>query len=138
MESLNLNTGAVTLAINGDKSRTITFYPTDIRFVESFFGLCEAFLDKQKELDQKQKEVKDNKTKEIALRRETFDFMRGEIDRVFGTGTAQTVFGDHDVLTAYVQFFRGIEPYVRKARKEELDRYLGNRAAEDKGTVMDL
>lgn len=137
MEHLKIDSGAVSLAINGDESRIITFYPTDVRFAEAFFGLANAFFEKRKEAAAQSEKLKGNPdaaAEELALLRNTYTFMREEIDRVFGAGTAQTAFGDHDSLTAYIQFFRGLEPYVRKARQNEIDRYLKNT---DEGTVMD-
>lgn len=137
MENLKIDSGAVSLAINGDESRIITFYPTDVRFAESFFGLAAAFHEKRKEAAAKSEKLKgdpDAAAKELSLLRSTYTFMREEIDRVFGAGTAQTAFGDHDSLTAYIQFFRGLEPYVRKARQNEINRYLKHA---DEGSVMD-
>ena len=136
MEHLKIDTGAVSLAINGDESRVITFYPTDVKFAEDFFGLAKSFISKRKEMAERSAALNGNPNaaaEELAMLRETYNFMREEIDRVFGAGTAQTAFGNHDSLTSYIQFFRGIEPYVRNARQRELDRYLQT----SEGAVMD-
>ena len=87
---------------------------------------------------------------ELALTREAFAFLREGIDRTFGPGTAQTercgqfllrpkgavnsftfgpgtaqtVFGSRDSVAMAARFFRGVTPYIRKARQGELDRYL--------------
>ena len=138
MEHLNIDSGAVKLAVNGDESRVVTIYPTDARFAEEFFGLAKAFREKRREMVDRAARLK-GKTgaaeEELALLRETYTFIRKEIDRVFGLGTAETVFGNHDVMTAYIQFFQGLEPYIRKARQKEIDRYLKD---SDKGAVMEL
>lgn len=137
MEHLKIDSGAVSLSINGDESRIITFYPTDVRFAEDFFGLAKGFIEKRNELAAKAAELKgepDAAKKELAMLRKVYDFMRSEIDRVFGPGTAQTAFGNHDSLAAYIQFFEGIKPHVLKARQNELDRYVKEA---DEGAVMD-
>ena len=125
MEHLKIDSGAVTLAINGNENRTITFYPTDVRFAEDFFGLASSFMEKRKECAAKSARLQGDANaaaEELAMLRETYVFMRGEIDRVFGTGTSQTVFD-------------GLEPYVRKARQNEIDRYL--KGDSEEGAVMD-
>ena len=137
MEHLKIDSGAVSLSINGDESRVITFYPTDVRFAEDFFGLVVSFREKRKECLLKSEQFAgkpEAAAEELAMLRETYTFMRGEIDRVFGSGTSQTVFGNHDSLTSYIQFFKGLEPYVRNARQKEIDRYLKDSG---EGAVMD-
>ena len=140
MESLHIDTGAVTLSINNDESRTITFYPTDVHFAEAFFDLVRDFMQHREDVSMKEKEIKasggtaaERSEKEVELLRETYAFMRERIDNCFGSGTSEIVFGNHDSLGAYASFFRGVEPYVRKARKDELARY----SSSDNGTVMD-
>ena len=137
MEHLKIDSGSVSLAINGDENRVITFHPTDVEFAEGFFSMAKSFIEKRKEMADKSAALKgtpDAAEKEIVLLREAYAFMRSEIDRVFGEGTAQVAFGNHNSLNAFIQFFKGIEPYVRKARQDELNRYLG---PADEGTVMD-
>ena len=51
---------------------------------------------------------------ELALTREAFAFLREGIDRTFGPGTAQTVFGSRDSVAMAARFFRGVTPYIRK------------------------
>ena len=140
MESLHIDTGAVTLSVNNDENRTITFYPTDVHFAEAFFDLVRDFMQHSEDVSRQEEEIKESggtaaerSAKEVELLRETYAFMRERIDNCFGAGTSEIVFGDHDSLGAYASFFRGVEPYVRKARKDELARYSGG----DNGTVMD-
>ena len=140
MESLHIDTGAVTLSVNNDENRTITFYPTDVHFAEAFFDLVRDFMQHSEDVSRQEEEIKESggtaaerSAKEVELLRETYAFMRERIDNCFGAGTSEIVFGDHDSLGAYASFFRGVEPYVRKARKDELARYSGG----NNGTVMD-
>lgn len=140
MESLHIDTGAVTLSINNDEKRTITFYPTDVHFADAFFNLVRDFMQHREDVSRQEEEIKESggtaaerSAKEVELLRETYAFMRERIDNCFGAGTSEIVFGNHDSLGAYASFFRGVEPYVRKARTDELARYSGG----DNGTVMD-
>ena len=140
MESLHIDTGAVTLSVNNDENRTIAFYPTDVHFAEAFFDLVRDFMQHSEDVSRQEEEIKESggtaaerSAKEVELLRETYAFMRERIDNCFGAGTSEIVFGDHDSLGAYASFFRGVEPYVRKARKDELARYSGG----NNGTVMD-
>lgn len=140
MESLHIDTGAVTLSINNDENRTITFYPTDVHFAEAFFDIVRDFMQHRENVSKKEEAIKvsgstaaEKSAKEVELLRETYAFMRERIDNCFGAGTSEIVFGNHDSLGAYASFFRGVEPYVRKARTDELARYSGG----DNGTVMD-
>lgn len=140
MESLHIDTGAVTLSINNDENRTITFYPTDVHFAEAFFDLVRDFMQHREIVSKKEEEIKESggtaaerSAKEVELLRETYAFMRERIDNCFGAGTSDIVFGNHDSLGAYASFFRGVDPYVRKARTDELARY----SSSDNGTVMD-
>ena len=140
MESLHIDTGAVTLSVNNDENRTFTFYPTDVHFAEAFFNLVRDFMQHREDVSRQEEEIKESggtaaerSAKEVELLRETYAFMRERIDNCFGAGTSEIVFGNHDSLGAYASFFRGVEPYVRKARTDELARYSGG----DNGTVMD-
>ena len=140
MESLRIDTGAVTLSINNDENRTITVYPTDVHFAEAFFDLVRDFMQHREDVSRQEEEIKESggtdaerSAKEVELLRETYAFMRERIDNCFGAGTSEIVFGNHDSLGAYASFFRGVEPYVRKARTDELARY----SSSDNGTVMD-
>lgn len=140
MESLHIDTGAVTLSVNNDENRTITFYPTDVHFAEAFFDLVRDFMQHREDVSRQEEEIKESggtaaerSAKEVELLRETYAFMRERIDNCFGDGTSEIVFGNHDSLGAYASFFRGVEPYVRKARTDELARY----SSSDNGTVMD-
>ena len=126
MDTLIINDGAVRLSINNDENKVITFYPTDVHFAESFFHLCDL-------LKEKQDAVKECKTAKEQMEAMTgfFAFLRSEVDKVFGDGTCDTVFGKRDILAEYIQFFNGVRPYIAKARQNEVDRYL----TEDDGVM---
>lgn len=142
METLHIDSGAVTVSINNDENRTITFYPTDVRFAEAFFDLARGFQEKQAEADEKLRGIRESgadavqrSAAEFEVMHGVYAFMRAKIDEVFGPGTAQTVFGSHDSLGAYASFFRGLTPYVQRARRAEVERYM-EKGGQDAG-VMD-
>nr|WP_300169314.1 hypothetical protein [uncultured Flavonifractor sp.] len=140
MDNLNITEKAVRLCIDNDESRVIEFYPTDVSFAENFYGLAAEFDARRKEIKTRAAAIskgpgsKLEKAKaELALTREAFKVLREGIDRTFGPGTAQTVFGDRDSVGMAARFFRGVTPYIRSARQGELERYL----EEPEGDVME-
>lgn len=117
--------------IDNDESRVIEFYPTDVSFAENFYALAAEFEERQNDIKARSAAIAEGdgsklekSRAELALTREAFAFLREGIDRTFGPGTAQTVFGSRDSVAMAARFFRGVTPYIRKARQGELDRYL--------------
>ena len=124
MDSLNIAGKAVRLCIDNDESRVIEFYPTDVSFAENFYALAAEFEERQNDIKARSAAIAEGDGSKLALTREAFAFLREGIDRTFGPGTAQTVFGSRDSVAMAARFFRGVTPYIRKARQGELDRYL--------------
>lgn len=134
METLQLKTGAVQIAIDGDPERVIEFNPEDVVFVELFYNLIRNFEVKEKEfserfaaLEQNSKigtdGLPDNTRERLAMVREVAEYLKSEIDVVFGAGTSRKVFGDSIVLPLFEQFFQGIIPYVQKSREKKIQKY---------------
>lgn len=130
MDGLIISSAPVELSIDNDPERIIRFYPTDVTFAENFFALAAEFEKKRDEVAKKEAEITSGSgttfEKSLActmLTKEAFEVLRSGIDRTFGPGTAQTVFGDRDNLTMAANFFRGVTPYIRKAREAEVKRY---------------
>lgn len=140
MENINISSGAVELTIDNDPARVIRFYPTDVAFAEGFFALAAEFQRKRREIQQKINDIRaSNKTdfeknlEAVKLEREAFDTMRQGIDNTFGAGTSDTVFGQRNTIDMVARFFKGVTPYVRKARQSEIERYT----KEYEGGVME-
>ena len=136
MDSLNIAGKAVRLCIDNDESRVIEFYPTDVTFAENFYALAAEFEERRKDIETRSAAIEagegtklEKSRAELALTREAFSILREGI----GPGTAQTVFGDRDSVAMAARFFRGVTPYIRRARQGELDRYL----KEPAGDVME-
>lgn len=134
MDSLRIDTGVIRLSINDDESRVIEFNPEDVVFVEKFYRLIKSFEEKEVEYRTRSEEIEKetgldsygmpvNTTKRIELMNDLCDYMRGQIDGVFGDGTSQTVFGDTKTLNMFEQFYSGLMPFVNKARSKKMDKY---------------
>ena len=131
MDSLSIGSNTLRLCIDNDENRIIEFCPTDVSFAEAYYGAVKAFEDKEKELKERAQQIEKNGGSNLEkagavlkLHREASQFIRAMIDSIFGDGTSQVAFGDQNSLDLFARFFKGTEPYVRKARQQELDRYL--------------
>lgn len=131
-QNITIDTGEVRIVVNEDPDRSVTFNPTDVNFVDRFFGLIGDFeqtlkgyqvradslaVDKPKEAKDLTPEFVQERTKLI---RETCEFIRSQIDAIFGEGTSKTVFGDAYSIAAFGQFFAQITPYVKAARSKKV------------------
>lgn len=130
MESLSIRGEAVELMIDDDPARVIRFFPTDVEFSEGYFALCAEFDKARADIATKEAELEnsglgeiDLAARRVDLTKEAFDILRRGIDKTFGPGTSHTVFGDRNNLTMAARFFRGVTPYIRRAREAELARY---------------
>lgn len=133
MPNLTIHTG-IRLTINDDPDRVIQFNPSDVEFAERFYRLIQDFEARQDEyqaradaLDAVEGEdargLPVNLRERIAFARDVCDYMRAQIDALFGDGTAHTVFGDQRDLDAITQFFEGITPYIQTERAEKVEKY---------------
>lgn len=134
MQSLQIETGEIRLAINDDPQRVIVFNPANVLFAERFYKLFGEFqrtlteyqprfeaVEKVKDVDENGVPV--NVQSRIDLVKEVCEYIRAEIDKLFGVGTSQIVFGDSMNLEAFTQFFEGITPYIRQERENKIRKY---------------
>lgn len=138
MDNLQINTGEKRIAINGDPERVLVFNPSDVAFAERFYRLVD---DLQKKLTEYQPRseameavtkvdeygVPVNMQDRIAFANEVCDYMRGQIDTLFGKGTSQIVFGDTRELDMFDQFLNGLTPFIQKARSDKVKKYTNKR-----------
>ena len=100
MQNLEFNTGMIELAIQGDPNRVLRFNPTDAGFAEGFMKLIDASNRKLVEAAEKEKLVcqsggnieKIQQKNQVNM--EADKFLRGEVDKLFGTGAADIIFED--------------------------------------------
>lgn len=137
MDSLRIETGVKRITINGDESRVIEFNPEDILFVERFYELINDFEKKEVEFKKRAEEIAAvegvdsygialNTGDSLKLAIELCQYLRAQIDKVFGDGTSKTVFGEHNTLNMFEQFFNGIVPFIQSARNSKVKKYLSD------------
>jgi hypothetical protein len=136
---MQLTTGQVTIPIerDGESVGNLVFDPGDAGFVDRFYGLISEFQAKEKEYRQKAAKLDENKEVDgfgipvnigegIALLKELCEYMRNQIDYIFGTGTSQLVFGDCRNPGVFEQFFEGITPYIQQARGVKISKHTAS------------
>ena len=137
--NIDLNSNVIRISIDGDENRVIKFDPNDSLFAEKFYKSCHeidvkqsAFYRRVEELNSHKKELDDNGIPKnvgdgIAFLKDVCDFMRGQVDYLFGNGTAQMVFGDSRNLETISSFFVQLKPYFERGREKKIEKYTRNR-----------
>jgi len=134
MENLQINTGVKRIMINDDPGKFIEFNPEDVLFAERFYALIKVFEEQEAKFQARLKQIRENEAKDeygIPLNtQETFDlvieicnFIREQLDKVFGAGTSATVFGETQSLGMFEQFFAGIAPFIQNSRASKVTKY---------------
>lgn len=128
----------VRLTVNDDPDRVVEFNPSDVGFVSRFYDLMDNVEAKEGEYNAKLEEIQKDSSinsfgapnalkKEIALTAEICDYMREQVDAVFGEGTSRTVFGDMNVPAMFGEFFNEIAPHITAARNKATKKYTGKK-----------
>lgn len=127
MESIQINTGEISLTINGDTNRVIRFNPSDVLFAEKFYKMLGEAEKKSIEYRNKVEEINADSDilpdKLIDFVCEACDEIRLMIDGVFGAGTSQIAFGDIQNPDMFWEFLYGVAPYFTNARAEKTEPY---------------
>lgn len=138
MDSIKIVSGQKRIAINDDPERVIVFNPSDVVFAEKFYRLLGNFQQKLTDYEKRAesvdavKDVDDsgvpvNLEERIGLLREVCEYMGGQVDYLFGPGTAQKITDGVIDIDIYEQFFTGITPFIQRARQDKIQRYAGKR-----------
>jgi hypothetical protein len=140
MDSITITTGVKRVCINGDETRVIEFNPSDVVFAERFYELMAAFKAKEADYLARSRaldEAGDEQAPEaLALLREVCEFLRAQIDRLFGAGTSQKAFGDTLEFAVFEQFFEGMTPFIQADRARKVERYARPKQASKGRKVM--
>jgi hypothetical protein len=134
VENLIIDSGIKRIRINEDDNRIIEFNPEDIVFVEKFYGLIKKFEEKEADFRLKTEEIGSiegedeygiplNTKQTLDLILDLCNYLRKEIDEVFGEDTSNKAFGQTQTLNMFEQFFNGIVPFVQKTRNERIEKY---------------
>lgn len=138
---INITTGEKVVPIirDGNLTGKLSFNPTDVLFAERFYALLGDMQETLKEYKAQgealRKAEKDtdgmpvNVQEHIALQRELCNYLREKIDKVFGDGSSQKIFGDTRNLEIYKQFFDGMMPFFQQARAERVAMYTTTASA---------
>jgi hypothetical protein len=132
-DTIRIDTGVKRILINGDEARVIEFNPQDTLFAERFYNLLKEFETKAGEFSARADELITDEVDEfgipvntgalLALTSEVCQYLRGQIDHVFGAGTSQAAFGGANTLNMFEQFFEGITPFIRQEREQKVKKY---------------
>ncbi|MFM8321000.1 MAG: hypothetical protein ACKOC5_08815 [Chloroflexota bacterium] len=124
MDSIKIDTGVQRVCINDDPGRVIEFNPTSVDFAERFYQLIREFEQRRVEYSRRAEALgSEDIDGSLALMREMAEYMRGQIDFLFGAGSSQAAFGDALNLPAIGQFLDGITPFIQMAREKKVERY---------------
>ncbi len=127
MDTLHIKSGRITLSVNGDSSRLVSFDPEDVAFVTGFYTLLGRFAQKGEEYSSMTASLnpKEQQAVEAAAQKakELLRWLMEEIDNLFGEGTCLAAFGETCSPAMLRQFFEGIAPYVRSVREKKLAQY---------------
>lgn len=128
-QSLNFDTGNITVHIQGDPNRPLTFNPKDYNIAARFFDLVKNAEEKQKEFLEKAKAVDESGDtgETVELLKEMDNYFRGELDTVFGEGAAKIIFEDINVATTasngdtvLANFLMALYPYFKDASESKV------------------
>jgi hypothetical protein len=134
IDKIRVDSGLKRIQVN-DGPEFIEFNPEDIVFIEAFYNMAKEFDLRKDGYTAKfeslavGEEGTDNPygsemDEKIALLREVCEFMREQIDLVFGEETSQKVFGDAMTLNMFAQFIDGINPFISPVREKKVAKYI--------------
>jgi len=150
VKNLDIDTGSLTLCVNRDQNKLITFSPKDVNFAQRFYELTDdfakkqqGFMEKAEKLDSEMEFNEDGTPKNLdsifELTKELDDYFKERLDYVFGKGTSETCFGDVNVMSVdnkgkriLENFLKGIAPHIKASRedsaKEHTAKYVKSKA----------
>jgi len=146
MLKINIDKGVTRIPIvrDGEDVGTISFNANSVEFADGFYTLLKNFDGRMSEFEKKAikldgvTEVDEfgfpiNTKEKLQLIKETCEYMREEIDKLFGKDTSNIVFGDSNTLDMFSQFFEGVIPYFEKSRSLKIAKYTKGKPAKATG-----
>lgn len=125
METLKIHSGVVRLNIEdeyGHSRGVFSFNPKDLEQMSRIYKLREEIGQKQTEIQQKAAKL-ETMDEKVDFIMEVVHYYRELIDKCFGEGTSDLVFGECNTLEMFGDFLDGITPYYEKANAERLAKY---------------
>ncbi|MFZ2196157.1 MAG: hypothetical protein WAV13_00380 [Thermodesulfovibrionales bacterium] len=130
--SMTIDTGEKRIEVLdrfGNHRGEIVFTPKDLLWAEKFYALVDTLPVAFESYKVRARELQISKAsidERIKLMIETCDYLRDEIDKLFGKGTSQMAFGDTRNLEVFPQFFDKITPFVKGVRQGKMKNYLAD------------
>lgn len=128
METLIIDEGLKTFAINNDENRVIKFNPSDMSILHR---VEETLANVEKEMKKYEEKKLDGKTE-----KKISEFICGQIDYIFNSKVSDVVFNGTSPLSTikgipyYVRFIEAVKPIIeeeilaeRKASEEKIKKY---------------
>ena len=146
MLKINIDKGVTRIPItrDGEDVGVITFNANSIEFADGFYNLLKNFDGRMAEFEKKAVKLDSitkvdefgfptNTKEKLQLIKETCNYMREEIDKLFGKDTSNIVFGDSNTLDMFSQFFEGVIPYFEKSRSLKIAKYTQGKKSKTAG-----
>jgi hypothetical protein len=144
--NINIDKGVTHIPVtrDGESVGAISFNANSIEFAEGFYTLLKSFDGRMSEFEKKAIKLDGvtkvdefgfpiNTKEKLQLIKETCEYMREEIDKLFGENTCSVVFGDSNTLDMFSQFFEGVIPYFEKSRSLKIAKYTKGKPAKSTG-----
>ena len=125
MESLQVRTGQISLQILDDEGNLrgiFKFNPEDIESAKQVLILQQELHEKEAEYIEKAQNAVTAEDR-VAVLDEIVTYFNDAIDRCFGAGSSNVLFGGAKTTSMYDDFFNGIIPYYEKAGKKRTSKY---------------
>lgn len=136
MQSLTLGKARVQFCINGDEKRVISFNPQDVRLYERIGRFYNDTKAKQEDFERRAiaaAAIEGDKDEydaplsfdlQIALMQEIADWVCGQMDDVFGAGTAKKVFQDTFTFEDFAAFIEYVMSFFSQESQERVNKRL--------------
>ncbi|MFV0516514.1 MAG: hypothetical protein ACK5MV_03895 [Aminipila sp.] len=145
MKNINFDAGMVELAIQGDESRVLKFNPENVDFQNALFEMLDHADEKMKEFEiiAKDYDIKASAMEPIEAAKEKIkiqsrvdDFIKTEIDGVFGCGNSGMIFqeaspsaksssGQYVFMNFFEALLQIIQPEIKR-RNESVQKIISD------------
>lgn len=127
MEQLHIKSKSITLEIIKDDESVglFKFNPSDIGEAQRYSQVVSEMETKKVEYLLKAKEIdaENDVQKTIDFLADFVKYLQSGVNKIYGEGTSDLVFGDSLDIDMYFQFMDGLAPYYKKASIERTAKY---------------
>ncbi len=137
MKNINFDAGMMELTIQGDESRVLRFNPENVDFQNALFDMLDHASEKMKKFEEIAKaydlkvdgmEPIEAAKEKIKIQCDIDNFIKSEIDGVFGAGTSNMIFkeanpsaksssGQYVFMNFFESLLQIIQPEIKKRNK---------------------